>query len=277
MNEGYLLVPFFKTGKFQSMQGDETEYTLQDLQEIEKRYNARQDKASIVIGHPAKGQEKPLGTVESVKIFNDKLFAFVDDVDPKFMKAFKLGAYRCCSVALQGLNIRHIGFLGACPPAIKGLGDTFIIKEENDIKELGLKLTDGEILSDVNEVTELETDEEFAEIIKIDRKNENFAEVKEYAFNDLDDDLDDLDDIDENTPPTDKKEPDYKKMYEELKIQYEKLLQEHNRILRENKELLAEKGESLEKKLLNMNGQGSSSATTDTEKNKSLETKQGVK
>ena len=268
MNEGYLLVPFFKTGKFQSMQGDETEYTLQDLQEIEKRYNARQDKASIVIGHPAKGQEKPLGTVESVKIFNDKLFAFVDDVDPKFMKAFKSGAYRCCSVAFQGgLNIRHIGFLGACPPAIKGLGDTFIIKEENDIKELGLKLTDGEILSDVNEVTELETDEEFAEIIKIDRKNENFAEVKEYAF----DDLDEIEnDIDENTPPTDKKEPDYKKMYEELKIQYEKLLQEHNRILKQNKELLAEKGDSLEKKLSNMNGQGSSSATTDTEKNKNI-------
>ena len=131
-------------------------------------------------------------------------------------------------------------------------------------------MTDGEILSDVNEVTELETDEEFAEIIKIDRKNENFAEVKEYEFNDLDDDLDDLNDIDENTPPTDKKEPDYKKMYEELKIQYEKLLQEHNRILRENKELLAEKGESLEKKLLNMNDQGSSSATTDTEKNKNI-------
>ncbi|MCH5149420.1 MAG: hypothetical protein J1G30_02025 [Spirochaetales bacterium] len=261
MNEEYLLIPFFKVGTFESQDGQKRSYTLQDLQEIERRYNERKEKAPIVIGHPAKNEEKPLGTIESVKIFKEKLFAFVDGVDSKFFKAFKSGAYRFCSVALQDLDIRHIGFLGAMPPAIKGLGDTFIIKEENDIKELGLKLSDGEIRAELSDIVELANDTEFAEMIEVDREKEDFAEIEEFSF-----DNEEMEDENEEEDIT-----DYKQMYEELKSKYEKLLQEYNDILKQYKEAMAKKSDYLTKKLTDISSQGSSSTTTEREKNHNFE------
>jgi hypothetical protein len=57
-----------------------------------------------------------------------KLVALVDSIDSELMSDIKNEKYKNFSVALYpNLNIRHIGILGAMPPAIKGLNKNGIV------------------------------------------------------------------------------------------------------------------------------------------------------
>lgn len=143
-----LLIPIFKVGTFTDVKGKTNSYTVESLREIENEYLTRQpgNRAKIVIGHPEK--EKGLGEVLSVKVYKDKLWAFAGNINPDFLKAIKAGSYRTVSVKLQGNKLIHVGFLGAMPPAVKGLGDTVIISNDNQIQELGLTLDSNAIYSE---------------------------------------------------------------------------------------------------------------------------------
>ena len=80
-----------------------------------------------VVGHPRENAPA-YGWVEKVKAeFVDgvnTLFAKFRQVDPEFKKLVESGAYkkRSASFYPDG-TLRHVGFLGAMPPAVKGLAD----------------------------------------------------------------------------------------------------------------------------------------------------------
>jgi len=116
-------IEVFKTGTHTSGNGVTKTYQDEDLDNMAKLYNDQKDHtAPLVLGHPAT-DDPAYGWVKELKKAGDKLLAYVDEVSDDIVKAVKDGAYKKVSIALypDGL-LRHIGLLGATPPAVKGLG-----------------------------------------------------------------------------------------------------------------------------------------------------------
>lgn len=139
----------FKTGTHLSDKGISKEYTLDDLNFIANSYKPEEDEAPIVIGHP-ENNDPAFGWVSSLSVSDDgKLIADApeDKLHPDFLNALKEGRYKKRSISLtpEG-KLRHIGFLGAAKPAVKGLSDIqfsslssevyeFEIAEENIVEK----------------------------------------------------------------------------------------------------------------------------------------------
>jgi hypothetical protein len=124
----------FKTGTHTSGNGVTKTYTTDDLKSIEELYNAQKDhEAPLVIGHPATDSPS-YGWAKQLKLAGQKLLAFVDQVEDSVVEAVQKGTYKKVSIALypDGL-LRHVGLLGATPPAVKGLAPvTFAADKEFD-------------------------------------------------------------------------------------------------------------------------------------------------
>jgi hypothetical protein len=77
----------------------------------------------LVAGHP-KDNAPAYGWVSGLKKTGNSLFAKFSQVVPEFSKACETGLFkkRSASFYPDG-RLRHVGFLGAMPPAVKGLKD----------------------------------------------------------------------------------------------------------------------------------------------------------
>lgn len=119
-------IEIFRTGNHTDSNGNSKEYSSEDLTQIADNYNQSLFKdsstiAPIVKGHP-KSDDPAYGWVEKLKVNGDKLLAKVKDIVPEFADEVRAGRFRKVSIALFPGNIlRHIGFLGAMSPAVKGL------------------------------------------------------------------------------------------------------------------------------------------------------------
>ena len=112
-----------KTGKFTSSNGVEKEFNLSDLEKIAADYNPSVSEAPIVIGHP-KTNDPAYGWIDSLKVSGDKLIASAKQIVPEFLESLKNGLFKKRSVSLTPDGyLRHVGFLGAELPAVKGLAD----------------------------------------------------------------------------------------------------------------------------------------------------------
>jgi len=112
-----------KTGTFTSANGVEKEFTLSDLEQIASSYDPSLSEAPIVIGHP-KTNDPAFGWIDSLKVSGDKLIASAKQIVPEFMESLKNGLFKKRSVSLTPDSyLRHVGFLGAELPAVKGLAD----------------------------------------------------------------------------------------------------------------------------------------------------------
>jgi len=115
------LIEIFKAGAHTDSSGDTREWTAKDLEEIASLYDPAKHEAPIVIGHP-EHDSPAYGWVESLKVEGGKLLAKVKDVADEFKDWVGRGLYKKISIALYpDLSLRHVGFLGAMPPAVKGL------------------------------------------------------------------------------------------------------------------------------------------------------------
>lgn len=112
----------------------------------------------VVVGHP-KDNEPAYGWVSDLKKINrdgkDILLAQFKDVDPDFADLVSNGRYKKRSASFYPAGgLRHVAYLGAIPPAVKGLknmkfGDTesYILfyenkEEDNMSKEVEVKVND---------------------------------------------------------------------------------------------------------------------------------------
>lgn len=112
-----------KTGKFISSNGVEKEFNLSDLEKIAAEYNPAVSEAPIVIGHP-KTNDPAYGWIDSLKVSGDRLLASAKQIVPEFLESLKNGLFKKRSVSLTPDGyLRHVGFLGAELPAVKGLAD----------------------------------------------------------------------------------------------------------------------------------------------------------
>jgi hypothetical protein len=124
-------VEVFRAGKQTDSLGREHEFTSKDLETIVNSYDNKNHEAPVVIGHP-KDNAPAFGWVEELKTDGKTLFAKFKQLVPEFVDAVKQGLYKKRSISLYpNLTLRHIGFLGAVPPAVKGLAD--IAFHENGI------------------------------------------------------------------------------------------------------------------------------------------------
>ncbi len=124
-------VHVFKAGSHTSAGGGAYTFGEADIKAIALAYNPAKHKAPIVIGHPT--LDAPAwGWVDQLTAVGGDLFATESKVDPAFAEMRTAGRYEQRSIALYAPGdagnptpgawyLRHVGYLGAMPPAVKGL------------------------------------------------------------------------------------------------------------------------------------------------------------
>ena len=121
----------FKPGKHVAMSGDSFNFSESDLTATVLAYDPKLHEAPLVIGHP-KHDAPAAGWVQSLSASADGLVANPSQVDPAFADLVSKGSFKKISASFYHPDspnnpapgvyyLRHVGFLGAQPPAVKGL------------------------------------------------------------------------------------------------------------------------------------------------------------
>ncbi|MDN3515359.1 MAG: hypothetical protein NG747_13305 [Candidatus Brocadia sp.] len=130
-------IPVFKTGTHTDSSGNKKTWTEADLDKIAASYHPAGHEAPVVIGHP-KDNSPAFGWVEGLKRDGNILYAKFKDLVPEFVDMVRKGLFKKRSISLYpDLGLRHVGFLGAVPPAVKGLPDVAFNDKDGIIIEFG--------------------------------------------------------------------------------------------------------------------------------------------
>ena len=118
-----ITIAIARTGTFEDSRGVEHTFTEADLDQVAANYAAAAEDAPLVFGHP-EDNHPAYGWAKRVFRSGQKLFAQLVQVPDKIREAVRQGHYKYVSMSLYpgGKSLRHIGLLGAVPPAIPGLG-----------------------------------------------------------------------------------------------------------------------------------------------------------
>lgn len=113
----------FRAGKHTDSSGNTRTWTTDDLDKIVSSFDPAVHEPPLVIGHPS-DNAPAFGWVAGIKRVGDGLYLQYKDVAAEFKDwaAKKLFKKKSIAVYPDG-SLRHIGYLGAMPPAIKGLPD----------------------------------------------------------------------------------------------------------------------------------------------------------
>lgn len=121
----------FKSGKHTASDGRVLEFTAAQLEACAKAYDPELHEAPIVVGHP-KSNHPAYGWGKSLAFDGGVLSVEPHQVNPDFAELVNAGAFKKISASFYlpeapenpkpgALYLRHIGFLGAQPPAVRGL------------------------------------------------------------------------------------------------------------------------------------------------------------
>lgn len=124
-------IQIFRSGTHRPMQGDALHFSDADLAACAAAYNPAVHEAPIVIGHPAT-DDPAFGWIKSISFADGCLTAEPDQINPAFAEQVQAGAYKKISASFWSPTapgnptpgkwaLRHVGFLGAQPPSVKGL------------------------------------------------------------------------------------------------------------------------------------------------------------
>lgn len=125
----------FKAGSHRAVDGKVYVFSEADVAAIAAAYDPALQCGPIVLGHP-KTDDPAWGWVKGLTAEGGTLFAELEKVDPAFSEGVEAGRYRYVSSAFYAPDdaaspkpgawyLRHVGFLGAQPPAVKGLTPAF--------------------------------------------------------------------------------------------------------------------------------------------------------
>jgi len=126
-------IEIFRAGTHTAMDGRTLTYAEADLIAAAAAYDPALSEAPIVVGHP-RDNGPAWGWVASLGAEAGRLRATPHQVEPAFAEAVRAGRYKKVSASFYlpdspanpkpgSLYLRHVGFLGAQPPAVKGLAD----------------------------------------------------------------------------------------------------------------------------------------------------------
>ncbi|HAT1684408.1 TPA: peptidase [Klebsiella oxytoca] len=139
-------IHILKTGHYTDMYGRHYQFSEADLNDIAQTYDPTLHEAPIVVGHP-RADGPAYGWVGSIKRGSDGVSVDPRDIEPQFAELVKSRRYSKVSACLYGPDtpgnptpgryyLRHVGFLGAQPPAIKGLKPVTFADAGEDLIEL---------------------------------------------------------------------------------------------------------------------------------------------
>lgn len=123
-------IHILRPGTFRAQGADHT-FDAADLAATAAAYDPARHEAPIVVGHPHDAAPA-YGWVGALTAERDGLYAVPRQVDPAFAELVAAGRYRKVSASFYGPGhphhpggagwyLRHVGFLGAAPPVVKGL------------------------------------------------------------------------------------------------------------------------------------------------------------
>lgn len=121
-----------RTGTFTSNEGMQVSFGAAELAATAEAYDPAADPAPLVVGHP-KLDDPAYGWVSGLAVDGDTLVATPDKVEPAFAEMVSAGRFPKVSARFYppehpsnpkpgAWYLKHIGFLGAHAPGIKGLG-----------------------------------------------------------------------------------------------------------------------------------------------------------
>ncbi len=148
-------IHIFKPGTQTAMSGESLRFSESDLAATAKAYDPARHEAPLVIGHPS--HDAPAyGWVQALAFGEDGLTATPHQIDPAFAELHSAGRFKKVSASFYRPDsannpvpgvyyLRHVGFLGAQPPAVKGLrpaefadGDDCITVEFGESEPTGM-------------------------------------------------------------------------------------------------------------------------------------------
>lgn len=132
----------FAPGTHTAMDGRKVTFSPQDCMDLAQSYDPTISEAPFVIGHPSL-TAPAWGWAGGLEYRNDIVYAAPRQVNPAFAEAFNSGAYKKRSLSIYlpdspgnpkpgHFYARHVGFLGAVPPAVKGLPDVQFAEASGD-------------------------------------------------------------------------------------------------------------------------------------------------
>ncbi|WP_336958735.1 hypothetical protein [Sphingobium aquiterrae] len=156
-------IRIFRPGTFTSNEGTVVSLSDADLAATAAAYDPSADPAPLVIGHPAL-DDPAYGWVKGLTVDGGELVAVPDRVEPAFAEAVREGRYAKVSARFYPpahpgnpkpgtWYLKHVGFLGAHAPGVKGLG-TVSFAEGGDAGTITIDFTKPEEKS-VKEQTDL--------------------------------------------------------------------------------------------------------------------------
>ena len=141
-------IKIFKVGEHTDMNGVKRNYTREMLEKCVATYSPEIHEAPFVLGHP-KHNDPAMGWADHLELDDDGiLWAYPKQLDADFAESVNAGKHNKVSASFYlpdspnnptsgTLYLRHVGFLGAQVPAIKGLGTVQFAEEETGIAEFG--------------------------------------------------------------------------------------------------------------------------------------------
>lgn len=138
-------IQIFKPGKHTALSGDVLGFSESDLKATVAAYDPAKHEAPIVVGHP-KHDLPAYGWVRKLAFAEGGIDAEPIQVDASFAEMVQRGAFKKISAAFYAPDspsnpvpgvyyLRHVGFLGAQPPAIKGLRSPEFADAEEGVVE----------------------------------------------------------------------------------------------------------------------------------------------
>ncbi|MBA2929890.1 hypothetical protein G9Q86_15050 [Pseudomonas sp. CCUG 57209] len=137
----------FKPGKHTAMSGASFDFSESDLAATVRAYDPALHEAPMVIGHP-KHDGPASGWIQSLTATPEGLIAVPAQVDADFAEQVAKGSYKKISASFYHPDaannpvpgvyyLRHVGFLGAQPPSVKGLRPIELADGEQGVVEFG--------------------------------------------------------------------------------------------------------------------------------------------
>ncbi|KAE9641961.1 phage protease [Pseudomonas sp. PB106] len=137
----------FKPGLHTASCGTTLNFTDSDLTATVAAYNPSLHEAPLVIGHP-QHDAPAAGWVKTLAATPEGLIATPQQIDPTFAESIANGSYKKVSASfyhptapnnpVPGVYyLRHVGFLGAQPPAVKGLRPIELAESEPGVIHFG--------------------------------------------------------------------------------------------------------------------------------------------
>lgn len=140
-------VEIFCASEHKPMGGKTLLFPQSMLHEVVKSYNKENHLAPVVIEHP-KTDAPAYGWVSDIRVEEDRLIADFSDIDPQFAELVKSGRYKKISSSFyqpdainnptpKKWHLKNVGFLGAMPPAVKGLKEARFSQDESGVMAFG--------------------------------------------------------------------------------------------------------------------------------------------